>query len=58
METSIDHLLVDCKNDKIKECLSKLKGTKLDKSLFTKISKETLCDSKETPKKIKLIFLC
>jgi hypothetical protein len=45
METSIDHLLVDCKNDKIKECLSKLKGTKLDKSLFTKISKETLCDS-------------
>jgi hypothetical protein len=45
METSIDHLLVDCKNDKIKECLSQLNGTKLDKSLFTKTCKETLCES-------------
>jgi len=44
---SLDQLLVDCKDIKISECLSKLawKGSKLQRSLFTKINKDTLCDS-------------
>lgn len=48
METiSIDQLLLDCKDIKIRECLSKLvwKGSKLQRSLFTKLNKDTLSDS-------------
>jgi hypothetical protein len=33
------------KNEKIRECISKLKVSKPNKSLFNKINKETLCDS-------------
>jgi hypothetical protein len=44
---SIDQLLLDCKDIKISECLSKLawKGSKLQRSLFTKLTKDNLCDS-------------
>ena len=44
---SIDQLLLHCKDIKIHECLSKLiwKGTKLQRCLFTKMNKDTLCDS-------------
>lgn len=47
MKTSLDQLLKDCKDDKISECLSKLqwRGAKLQRSLFTKMTKDTLCDS-------------
>ena len=44
---SLDQLLLQCKDIKISECLSKLtwKGTKLQRCLFTKMTKDTLCDS-------------
>jgi len=44
---SLDHLLLHCQDTKISECLSKLvwKGTKLQRCLFTKMTKDTLCDS-------------
>ena len=44
---SLDQLLLHCKDIKISECLSKLtwKGTKLQRCLFTKMNKDTLCDS-------------
>jgi hypothetical protein len=44
---SLDQLLLHCKDIKINECLSKLtwKGTKLQRCLFTKMNKDTLCDS-------------
>jgi hypothetical protein len=47
METSLDRLLSDCKNEKISECLTKLKcrGAKLQRSIFTKMTKDILCDS-------------
>jgi hypothetical protein len=44
-ETSVDDLLKICTNEKIRECISKLKVSKPNKSLFNKINKETLCDS-------------
>ena len=44
---SLDQLLQQCKDIRISECLSKLtwKGTKLQRCLFTKMNKDTLCDS-------------
>ena len=44
---SLDQLILHCKDVKISECLSKLtwKGTKLQRCLFTKMNKDTLCDS-------------
>ncbi len=44
---SLDKLLLHCQDNKISECLSKLvwKGTKLQRCLFTKMTKDTLCDS-------------
>ena len=44
---SLGQLLLHCKDTKISECLSKLtwKGTKLQRCLFTKMNKDTLCDS-------------
>ena len=44
---SLDQLLLHCKDIKVSECLSKLtwKGTKLQRCLFTKMNKDTLCDS-------------
>ena len=43
----LDQLLLHCKDIKVSECLSKLiwKGTKLQRCLFTKTNKDTLCDS-------------
>ena len=44
---SLDQLLRICKDAKVVECLSKLswKGSKLQRCLFTKTNKDTLCDS-------------
>ena len=44
---SLDQLLQVCKDAKIAECLAKLswKGSKLQRCLFTKTNKDTLCDS-------------
>ena len=44
---SLNQLLLHCKDIRISECLSKLtwKGTKLQRCLFTKMNKDTLCDS-------------
>ena len=44
---SLDQLLRVCKDAKVVECLSKLswKGSKLQRCLFTKTNKDTLCDS-------------
>ena len=44
---TLDQLLLQCKIERVSECLSKLswKGVKLQRSLFTKMNKDTLCDS-------------
>ena len=44
---SLDQLLRVCKDAKVVECLSKLlwRGSKLERCLFTKTNKDTLCDS-------------
>ena len=47
MEISLNQLLKGCKTEKVRECLSKLtwKGETLQRSLFTKMNKDTLCDT-------------
>ncbi len=44
---SLDQLLQVCKDARVVECLSKLswKGSKLQRCLFSKTNKDTLCDS-------------
>jgi len=44
---SLDQLLQVCKDARVSECLSRLswKGSKLQRCLFTKTNKDTLCDA-------------
>jgi len=47
MQVQFDKILKECKNDRILDCLNKLKfrGKTLERSAFTKINKDTLSDS-------------
>lgn len=47
MESVFDKLFQECGDDKVKECLAKLKPdtSTLQRSTFTKLTKDTLCDT-------------
>jgi len=47
VQGDFDKIIENCENDRILDCLTKLKwrGKKLERSIFTKINKDTLSDS-------------